>query len=299
MGWSFLFVMFFPILFQELLFALAWQYSINGRVPGFSKMFFASIAGESVNYITPGTFIGGEPLRAFLLRHHAGVHSSTASVIISRTTRAIGMIVFVVISLLISLYFIQMSIVFKTALSIVLVLLSTGIFIFLYLQKTGLFSKIIKWIDRIKLPEWVNKRINHFIEKKGKHLMELDDHLINFYKNESGRFYFSLFASIAGWFVGAMEIYLFLKFIGMPVSAVTAMTIEALSLIINTCFLFMPAGIGTQEAGKVFIFKILGLLVETGFVIGLLRRSRELVWTFLGFGVFAFYKTTKPVEQQI
>ncbi len=299
MGWAFLFLMFFPILIQQLLFALAWQYSLNGRVPGFLKVFFANIAGESVSYITPGTLIGGEPVRAFLLRHHAGAHSSTASVIISRTTRAISMVMFVVISLLVFLYFYQMPVVIEASLGVVLALLSAGILIFLYLQKKGIFSNLMTWVNRIRLPERINRKKNHFIEEKGHHLLKLDDQLINFYKTESGRFYFSVSVSVIGWTIGAIEIYLFLKFLGMPVSLMTAFTIEALSLVINTCFLFMPAGIGTQEAGKVFIFKLLGMLAETGLTIGLLRRMRELVWAFMGLGICAFYKTAEPVKQQM
>ena len=298
MGWAFVFLMFFPVLLQEILFALAWQYSINGRIPDFFKIFLANIAGESVSYITPGAFIAGEPLRAILLRHHAGVYSSTASVIISRTTRAISMVVFVAISLLVSLYFFQMPLLIKSALAIVLALLSVGIFIFLYMQKIGIFANIIKWANRLKLPEWVKRKVNHFIEKKGSHLLKLDNHLIKFYKNEPGRFYFSLTVSVVGWATGAFEIYLFLKFLGMPVSIVMAMVIEALSLVINTCFLFMPGKIGTQEAGKVFIFKIFGMLAETGLTVGLLRRIREIIWVSLGLGIFAFYKSVKAVEQQ-
>jgi hypothetical protein len=44
---------------------------------------------------------------------------------------------------------------------------------------------------------------------------------------------------------------------------------------------------------------MLGMLAETGLTIGLLRRMRELVWTFMGLGVCAFYKTTEPLKQQI
>jgi len=298
MGWAFIFLMFFPALVQEILFALAWQYSVNGRIPDFFKIFLANIAGESVSYITPGAFIVGEPLRAILLKHHAGAHSSTASVIISRTTRAISMVVFVAISLLVSLYFFQMPMLIKTAFGIVLALLSVGIFIFLYLQKIGLFASIIKWANRLKLPGWAERKVNHFIQKKGSHLLKLDNHLMNFYKNEPGRFCFSLIVSVLGWATGAFEIYLFLKFLGMPVSIVMAMVIEALSLVINTCFLFMPGKIGTQEAGKVFIFKIFGMLAETGLTVGLLRRVREIIWVSLGLGIFTFYKTAKPIEQQ-
>ena len=227
------------------------------------------------------------------------MHSSTASVIISKTTRAISMVVFVVLILFFFLYFHQLPAPVKFSLIAVLVLLSIGIMIFLYLQKKGIFANLILWTDFIKLPEWVNKKKINFMREKGHHLQKLDDHLINFYKTKSGRFYFSVFVSIIGWAIGAIEIYFFLKFLGMPVSLITALTIEALSLVINTCFLFMPAGVGTQEAGKVFIFKLLGMLAETGLTIGLLRRMRELVWTFMGLGVCAFYKTTEPVEQQI
>ena len=299
MGWAFLFLMFFPIFIQYVLFALAWQYSLNGRIPGFMKIFFANIAGDSVSYILPGTVIAGEPLKAFFLRHHAGMHSSTASVIISKTTRAISMVVFVVISLIVFLYFYQMPVVVETSLGVALALLSAGILIFLCLQKKGIFANLISWADFIKLPEWVNEKKTNFIREKGHHLLKLDEHLINFYKTESSRFYFSVTVSIIGWLIGAIEIYFFLKFLGMPVSLMTALAIEALSLVINTCFLFMPAGVGTQEAGKVFIFKMLGMLAETGLTIGLLRRMRELVWTFMGLGVCAFYKTTEPVKQQI
>ena len=80
------------------------------------KIFFANIAGDSVSYILPGTVIAGEPLKAFFLRHHAGMYSSTASVIISKTTRAISMVVFVVISLIVFLYFYQMPVVVETSL---------------------------------------------------------------------------------------------------------------------------------------------------------------------------------------
>ncbi len=298
MGWAFVFLMFFPILFQELLFALALQYSINGRTPGFFKVFCANIAGESVNYITPGTLIGGEPLKAYLLRHHAGVYSSSASIIIAKTTKAVSMIIFVVTSLSISLYHYEFPLLAKSALITVLILLSAGIFIFLYLQKVGFFSNILKWINRIWLPEKIKEKLRRLIQEKGHHLDKLDDQLIKFYKNESNRFYFSILISIVAFIIGAVEIYLFLKFIEVPVSAIAALSIETLSMVINTCFLFMPAGIGTQEAGKVFVCKMLGMLAETGLVIGLLRRIREVVWTFLGLGIFAFYKTSHPVEHK-
>ena len=299
MGWAFLLLMFFPIFIQYILFALAWQYSLNGRIPGFIKIFFANIAGDSVSYMLPGTVIAGEPLKAFFLRHHAGMHSSTASVIISKTTRAISMVVFVVISLLIFLYFYKMPTVVETSLGVVLALLSLGILIFLYLQKKGIFANLISWAAFIKLPEWVNKKKTNLMREKGHHLLKLDEHLINFYKTESSRFYFSVCISIIAWIIGAFEIYLFLKFLGMPVSLITALAIESLSLVINTCFLFMPAGIGTQEAGKVFIFKLLGMLADTGLAVGLLRRMRELVWAFMGLGICTFYKTTEPLEQSI
>ncbi len=190
MGWAFLFLMFFPIFIQYILFALAWQYSLNGSIPGFIKIFFANIAGDSVSYILPGTVLAGEPLKAFFLRHHAGMHSSTASVIISKTTRAISMVVFVILTLFFFLYFHQLPVPVKSSLVAVLVLLSIGIMIFLYLQKKGIFANLISWADFIKLPELINRKKSHFIKEKGHHLLKLDNHLINFYKTESSRFYF-------------------------------------------------------------------------------------------------------------
>jgi len=296
MGWAFFVLMFFPIFLQYVLFALAWQFSLNGKIPSFIKIFVAHVAGDSVNYIWSG--FAGEPLKALFLRRHAGMHSSTASVIISKTARSISMIVFIVLTLFYFLYFREMPVPLKSSLFTALGIITVGVMLFLHLQKKGIFAHLVSWMNFIKLPKWLNKKKVLFMQKEGHHLQKLDAHLINFYKTESGRFYFAVTISVLGWSIGALEIYFFLKCLGTPVTLMAALTIEAFSLALNACFFFMPGGIGTQEAGKVFIFKLLGMLVETGLVIGLLRRIRELIWTAMGLGICAFYKITPSMPEK-
>ena len=48
--------------------AAAWRLAFVGRVPPFSKLWSARLAGEAVNATTPTASVGGEPVKAFLLR---------------------------------------------------------------------------------------------------------------------------------------------------------------------------------------------------------------------------------------
>jgi hypothetical protein len=85
-----------------------------------------------------------------------------------------------------------------------------------------------------------------------------------------------------GWALGAVEIYLILWILGVPITAHRALTIEALSVAIDGLLFFVPAKVGTQEGGKVLIFTILGLDPAKGLALGILRHIRELTWAMIG-----------------
>jgi hypothetical protein len=87
---------------------------------------------------------------------------------------------------------------------------------------------------------------------------------------------------VAGWAVGALEVYVVLAWIGAPVDWATALAVEAGSVLIDGIVFFVPAKLGTQEGGKVVLFAALGLDPARGFTLGVVRRIRELVYAGLG-----------------
>ena len=92
----------------------------------------------------------------------------------------------------------------------------------------------------------------------------------------------SLGCFVAGWAVGAVEIYLILFWVGAPVDWRTALSIETGAVLIDGILFFVPAKVGTQEGGKVVLFAALGLDPARGLTVGVVRRIRELVYAGLG-----------------
>jgi hypothetical protein len=92
----------------------------------------------------------------------------------------------------------------------------------------------------------------------------------------------SLGCFVAGWAVGAAEIYLILYWVGGTVDWQTALALETGSVLLDGMLFFVPAKVGTQEGGKVVLFAALGLSPARGLTVGVVRRIRELTYAGLG-----------------
>jgi hypothetical protein len=99
---------------------------------------------------------------------------------------------------------------------------------------------------------------------------------------------------LAGWAVGAVEIYVILALVGGSGDWQTALALEIGSVLIDGILFFVPAKIGTQEGGKVLLFATLGLDPARGLTVGVVRRIRELTYAGLGLVVLAWL-TARPV----
>ena len=87
---------------------------------------------------------------------------------------------------------------------------------------------------------------------------------------------------VAGWTVGALEIYLILRAIGVAVGWKMALALETGAVLIDGILFFVPGKVGTQEGGKVVLFAALGLDPVRGLTVGVVRRIRELAYAVLG-----------------
>lgn len=69
-----------------------------------ARMFIVRMIGEAYNNITPTASLGGEPIKAWLLKSHWGVplRDSGASLVIAKTTSMCSLVVFVAIGVLLA-----------------------------------------------------------------------------------------------------------------------------------------------------------------------------------------------------
>jgi hypothetical protein len=87
---------------------------------------------------------------------------------------------------------------------------------------------------------------------------------------------------LMGWLAGTAEVALILWFLDLPVTAATAVALEAGHQLARAGSFFIPARLGTQEGGNLILFSALGFPAALGVAASLLRRVREMAWVTLG-----------------
>jgi hypothetical protein len=87
---------------------------------------------------------------------------------------------------------------------------------------------------------------------------------------------------------GAWEVLVICYFLGLRLDILTALSVEVLSVVVDSICIMVPAKIGTQEAGKTAIFAGLGMSASLGLAFGLVRHMRELAWAGAGFLLYAW-----------
>jgi putative membrane protein len=259
--------------------ALGWRYALPPvvavRVP-FLSLVLARMAGEAINSVTPTAAVGGEPVKAHLLRAWGVPASdSLASIVIAKTALTVSQSLFVVLGV--------------AALCersgrrwlgvglVALLLLATAGFTWglVRLQRRRPVTTVWGWARRLAPRSRLLARFEPSAHA-------IDERLAEFYRLERGAFWHASIWHFAGWLLGVTEVALIMYLIGAPVSWLDALIIEALSQPIRAAAVVIPGGLGTQEWGGVALCGLLGMPEAEAATLWLLKRGRELVFDGLG-----------------
>ena len=285
-------VMLVPSTLMYFLDCLGWRFTLgqhNAAVP-FSRLFVIRTAGELVNATTPTASVGGEPLKAHLLKQYGiPLVDGLASVIVAKTAMTIAQIVYILLGIGLGVWILFPSgstaagrvLSLAAALSLALLLFGTALFILI--QRRGLFTFLFAVLGRCRI------RVAP-LEGRREKLLALDKSIIRFYTHARAPFLFSTAAFLFGWLVEAMEVYVILLYLGEPIDLLTALSIDALCTLIKGGAFFVPGGVGAQEAGNLMLLRTFGYGDVTGMTFVLLRRARELVWVAIGLGCLAMMR---------
>ena len=236
-------------------------------------------AGEVVNLTTPAGYIGGEPLKAYLLsKHHVPMVEGLASVVIAKTTMTIAEVVFILMG--IALAFWRVGAEGSSGQTVAAALVSVGFLVlvtaaFVFVQQQGLFTWLLEFLRKIGLKI-------HYLEVREKKLRSLDRTILDFYRDNRLTFCSSIGLFFVGWMAEALEVYVIIYFLGGPAMALTAISISALSVFIKSGTFFIPGSLGAQDGGNMLVLRAFGYSDVTGITFALIRRFRELVWIGLG-----------------
>jgi uncharacterized membrane protein YbhN (UPF0104 family) len=82
--------------------------------------------------------------------------------------------------------------------------------------------------------------------------------------------------------LNAVELAVFLYLMGIDAPIVDALIIEAMLQPVSAAALIIPGAVGVQEAGGVYLCRLLGLSDGAGLTLMVLRRVREMVFNGVG-----------------
>jgi hypothetical protein len=285
LGWGLLVVLLVESLnlfFNTLGWLLA--FPAGERTVSLRRLLAVRLAGDAVNYLTPSATVGGELLRVRLLGPAVPLGVRWASVSVAKLGQVVAQAIFVFLGLAVVLP----RLAGVTGLAATLaggggaLLITVG---FAWLLGHGVWGSLVAVAGRLglagRLPAgWAGAG------------QELDGALRRLGR---GRVLASLGAFVAGWAVGAAEIYVILVWLGGPGDWQTAVAVEVGSVIIDGILFFVPAKVGTQEGGKVVLFAALGLDPARGLTVGVVRRIRELAYAGLGLAALGLL-TARPAS---
>jgi uncharacterized protein (TIRG00374 family) len=261
--------------------AYGWKITLGpaGQSVSFLRVFAVRTAGEVVNMTTPTAYVGGEPLKAYLLQK-SGVPmvEGLASVVIAKTTMTIAQVLFILLGIALGFWILGAQgssgqIVAAGLLSIGL--LAFGTMAFVFVQRRGLFTWTLETLRKCGI------RIG-FLEAREGRLRELDQTILNFYTQHQTAFYASTGLYFLGWLAEALEVFVIIYYLGGPADAWSAISIGALSVFIKGGTFFIPGSLGAQDGGNLLLLQAFGYSDVTGITFALLRRFRELVWIGIG-----------------
>ena len=259
--------------------ALSWKYSFKpeeaASIHSLSIWRIRTI-GETFNAITPLGTMGGEPVKAHLLKEKYGLtyKQGAASQVVARTTLTVSLILFMIPGIVFLFMDKSISETFKFSSLTGLITFSVLIFLFLLFQVTGTLSRIVHGFNRLFPTQTPRPSLEHLVALCGM--------MSGYYRQHRGLFLKSIAFGFLGWMAGVGELYLMLLFLGIPVGFKELWIIEALLQLVRAGSFFIPLSLGAQEGGLIVIFTSMGMAGPLGLAVSFVRRIRELVWIALG-----------------
>ena len=285
-GWGFIAI--FALYFLGFLIdAFAWQIATPGvplDLKWLYRFYQVRLAGEAFNTVTPTASMGGEAVKAIMLKslYGIGYRDGTASLILAKTLIVVALVAFLSVGFALMLDSSELDETYKFVSGAGLAAFGLGAVLFVLIQRFKVTTSTGYWLGRSRL----FARLNTLL----KPLHEVEDRLIHFYTRQPNRLMSVFLLSFLNWVIGIFEIWLIMDFIGHPITLSDAWIIESVAQLVRSATFFIPASIGAQEGAFLIVGAAITGQPSFGLTVALARRIREIVWAIWGLAVFYLLK---------
>ncbi|MBF0270034.1 MAG: flippase-like domain-containing protein [Alphaproteobacteria bacterium] len=256
----------------------------------FKRIFNIRLVGEMFNAVLPAGGMGGEPVKALILKRRFGIglKAGTASLVLGKTVNMIALVLFLAIGFAFMVQSEKLPVVYKSVGGAGLGVFALSILAFFLIQRVRMTSRISKRLS--VLPG------GHKIAHRIVQIQEFDDMLVRFYTKHRARFLAAIGLAFVNWLLGILEVWAISWLLGQPVSMTDAWIIEAAIQLVRSAIFIMPASLGVQEGTFLLLYAAIAGSADLGLAVALVRRARELCW--LGWGGLVGLVYLKSSEKQ-
>ena len=265
-------------LLEHLLHALAWQrcFAPEQR-PGAFSLLGAYLAGGAINLVTPTATLGGEVVRGGLLPHSVPARVWVATGTADRLAMAVADTSIGLAGFAVLLTRGPQGEIARAALAAAALLLAAGVAGFLMLQRRGRLAAFIGEHGLVR--RLAGAQLGERLASASR---AVDGQLAALHAERPGDFHAAIALHLAGACVGALQLAIFLSWLGVPYDLATLGSVFAVGMALDLFSFFVPARLGAQEAARMLAMGVGGIDPSRGLLFSLVLRLEQILWAGAG-----------------
>lgn len=249
----------------------------------FWALFRIKIISSAFNLVLPSASLGGDAMRAFMIREHIRLQDGIPSVLFDKTIEFVASLIFLISGLVLGLLTLRLpkSLVIPVAISLAITAACT--FFLIFVQKTGV-TKALMTVGRF-IPggkAWALRNASQF--------RTLDETLSLLYSRSNTRALIPIGLNVLSRLAGVAEVMIIMAVLKAPLSFIQALLVSTVITVGNTVFFVLPGQWGVMEGVSILVIRSLGFPAGVGLSLSIIRRIRTLIFAGLGLLLFALEK---------
>jgi len=240
-----------------LLDSLSWKIILKsyGYSPPLKDIFSAKLVGFTINYFTPSMYIGGEPLRTYMIakKNSLSITRVGATVIVNKFLELGAALFFIYLGSIWTLieYKLPREVFIAVLVANITFGIGIGIVFVSFLCQKKFFTPLIRLIQRVKF-------LSKPLDKIAPQISEMEDDVFRAFKEHRKNTLFAFELNLLSGFLAFLKPAIFFCFLKVILKLPQLALVFALTQLLFA-FQFTPGSLGIFEVGEVGIYKLIGI----------------------------------------
>jgi uncharacterized membrane protein YbhN (UPF0104 family) len=251
------------------------------------ELFRVKIISDGFNMILPSASLGGDAMRAFLIKDRVPLSVGVPAVLFDKTIEFVASVVFLGSGLLLGLLSLLLPVTLIVPAVISLAITSVGIVLLVVVQKRGVTRSLL-------MLSMVHPAARRWVQARESKLLTMDESLGLLYTRSNHRALLPIAVHVLARCVAVFEVMAIMAVLGTPVSYVQSLFIATIVTSANTAFFLFPGQWGVTESVYVLVVQSMGYPAAVGLSLGLIRRIRKLMFVGVGLVLLEMKRRSSP-----